>query len=243
VEESAGVPAVALPLVGRAATAQTKPAPAGEASVNRTGASAPPVLPPPTVSPATTSIPPTHTNAESAAATPAHPGPSVQELEFLDHQGGGPVYDGVGNPLEWTVHVYKSRHLLDVYFKGHLYRSYHAVFGRSPFSGAKEWEGDMRTPEGNYLIISKHPSARFEWFLRLNYPNAADEERFEQGRATHLISASIREGGQIGIHGTDAPALNVADVNWTTGCISVGNDEINEMARLLPVGTLVVIAP
>jgi lipoprotein-anchoring transpeptidase ErfK/SrfK len=47
----------------------------------------------------------------------------------------------------------------------------------------------------------------------------------------------------VGIHGTDSPVLNLGDVNWTLGCISLNNDDIAEMARLLPVGTLVVINP
>lgn len=149
----------------------------------------------------------------------------------------------VRNPLNWAVHVYKSRHRLDVYFQGHLYKSYHAVFGRSRWAGTKEWEGDGRTPEGDYLIVAKHPSRRFGWFLRINYPNAIDEAHFDRLRADHEISGHARAGGQIGIHGTDNPMLNVADINWTTGCISVDNSDIIELARLLPTGTLVVIEP
>jgi hypothetical protein len=93
------------------------------------------------------------------------------------------------------------------------------------------------------LIVGKHSSARFGWFLHINYPNAEDQARFERSRAEHLIPASAREGGQIGIHGTDSPYLNVSDINWTTGCISVDNADIRELAYLLPVGTLVVINP
>ncbi len=147
------------------------------------------------------------------------------------------------DPLDWSVHAYKSRHRLEVYYKGHLYKTYHAVFGRNPFGGAKLWEGDRRTPEGNYLIVGKHRSLRFGWFLHLNYPNERDRERFEQSRAAHLIPASAHEGGEIGIHGTDSPYLNVAEVDWTTGCISVDNAAISELAHLLPIGTLVVINP
>lgn len=160
---------------------------------------------------------------------------------------GAGAYDGNAgldeDPADWAVYAYKSKHRLKVFYKGHLYRTYHAVFGRSLASRAKLWEGDRRTPEGDYLIIGKHPSARFGWFLRINYPNAEDEARFERSRAAHLIPASAREGGQIGIHGTDSPYLNVSDINWTTGCISVDNADIKELAHLLPVGTLVVINP
>ena len=179
--------------------------------------------------------------------------PPVKELGALDHATRIQL-DGIGaddysaslvseDPFDWVVHAYKSQHRLEVYFKGHLYKTYHAVFGRSLAAGAKLWEGDRRTPEGNYLIVGKHRSARFGWFLHINYPNEEDRERFEQSRAAHVIPASANEGGQIGIHGTDSPYLNVADVNWTTGCISVDNGDIGQLARLLPVGTLVIINP
>lgn len=192
--------------------------------------------------------------APNDPVTPPHaqgvpgPVPAAPEVD-LDHKALG---DGLlshtsasmlRNPFNWAVHAYKSRHRLDVYFQGHLYKSYHAVFGRSRWAGAKEWEGDLRTPEGNYLIVAKHPSRRFGWFLRINYPNAIDEARFDHLRADHELSRRAREGGQIGIHGTDNPLLNVGDVNWTTGCISVDNSDIIELARLLPTGTLVVIEP
>lgn len=147
------------------------------------------------------------------------------------------------NPLNWSVHIYKSRHLMQVYYKGHPYKTYHAVFGRSRWAGAKEWEGDMRTPEGDYLIIDKRRSRRFGWFLALNYPNAIDHARFVHLRAMGKVPRRAREGGDIGIHGTEIPLLNVGDINWTTGCISVDNGDIAELDRLLPVGTLVVISP
>jgi murein L,D-transpeptidase YafK len=152
-------------------------------------------------------------------------------------------YDSRDDPASWSLHIYKSRHRTEVFFKGRLFRIYHAVFGRSRWGGAKLWEGDSRTPEGAYLITEKRRSARFRWFLKLNYPNATDQEHFAALRSAREISAGAREGGQVGIHGTDSPYLNVSDVNWTLGCISVANEDIAEMATLLPVGTLVVINP
>jgi len=147
------------------------------------------------------------------------------------------------DPFNWSIHIYKAKHRLEIYYKNQLFLVYHAVFGRSRWGGGKEWEGDSRTPEGSYLIVAKHRSARFDWFLRLNYPNATDQERFHEMRVEHELGAGTRLGGQIGIHGTDSPVLNNGDVNWTLGCISVDNRDIDDMARLLPIGTLVVINP
>jgi hypothetical protein len=186
----------------------------------------------------------------TAAASRAPSAKALESKDFNDaaHVDGALVQGQTAttisdDPFDWVVHVSKSRHLLQVFFKGRPYRVYHAVFGRSLEQGAKLWEGDRRTPEGNYLIVAKHRSPRFGWFLKINYPNEFDQQRFEQSQAAHIVPASAGEGGQIGIHGTDAPYLNVADVNWTTGCISVDNADIKELARLLPIGTLVVINP
>lgn len=147
------------------------------------------------------------------------------------------------NPFNWSVTAIKSHHQMEVFYRGRPYQAFHAVFGRSRFAGPKQWEGDRRTPEGNYFIISKHPSARFRWFLKLNYPNAADQANFHHMRADGDIPRGIGEGGSVGIHGTDLPILNVGDIDWTTGCISIDNEDISELARLLPIGTLVVIKP
>ena len=46
--------------------------------------------------------------------------------------------------------------------------------------------------------------------------------------------------GQIGIHGTDYPAGLGRSISH--GCIRVANDGIRRMARILPLGTPVVIS-
>jgi lipoprotein-anchoring transpeptidase ErfK/SrfK len=145
--------------------------------------------------------------------------------------------------FNWSVIATKSHHEIQVYYKRRLYKTYRAVFGRSRFAGPKQYEGDRRTPEGNYLIVSKHHSARFRWFLKINYPNAVDQENFARLRADGDIPRGLNEGGAVGIHGTDLPILNSGNVDWTTGCVSVDNADISELERLLPLGTLVVIKP
>ena len=85
---------------------------------------------------------------------------STRDITFMD-------------PLSWSVNIFKKRHQLVVYYKGRMFKNYHAVFGRSFEPGTKLWEGDRRTPEGVYTIVEKHPSRRWDWFLTLNYPNAA----------------------------------------------------------------------
>ncbi len=175
---------------------------------------------------------------ESAAPTsPVNPGRTPGVIALLQTNDGSER-----DPGNWIVRVYKSHHRLEVWYKGRFYRSYRAVFGRNLDTSAKLFAGDRRTPEGSYLIISKYPSRRWRYFLRLNYPNIIDLSRFEELRAAHEIAVA-EAGGSIGIHGTDVPMLNEGNINWTTGCISVDNGAIDELEALLPVGTTVVIKP
>ena len=151
------------------------------------------------------------------------------------------------DPLSWSVNIFKKRHQLVLYYKGRMFKNYHAVFGRSFEPGTKLWEGDRRTPEGVYTIVEEHPSRRWDWFLTLNYPNAIDRRRYEQLRDSGEVPSEdghpVGVGGRIGIHGSDEPKLNRGDVNWTTGCISVDDEDIEELKRLLPKGTVVIIKP
>jgi lipoprotein-anchoring transpeptidase ErfK/SrfK len=164
------------------------------------------------------------------------------ELEYR-HTTDASVMDS----QNWALMAYKRRHQLILYFKGRMYKTYHAVFGRSPESGTKLWAGDRRTPEGLYVIVRKYKSRRYKRFLRINYPNKLDRHRYEDLRergVVPIIDGRPRpEGNAIGIHGTDEDILNRGDIDWTTGCISVDNDAIMELDRLVPNGTIILIKP
>jgi L,D-transpeptidase catalytic domain len=153
--------------------------------------------------------------------------------------------DSFMEAMSWSVIVHKSAYLVDVYYKGKHFGSFPAVFGRNPDHSAKLWEGDLRTPEGMYIIVEKYHSPRWRWFLRLNYPNSRDHSRYEtmldEGLVPVLRGHYRRLGGAIGIHGTDRPRFNRLHLNWTLGCISLDNDAIDELERILPVGTMVII--
>jgi hypothetical protein len=154
--------------------------------------------------------------------------------------------DSALDPASWAVNVFKRKQELLVYYKGRLFKRYEAVFGRSLDLSAKLWAQDRRTPEGVYTIIEKYPSARFHWFLKLNYPNLVDRVRYETLRVNGVVPTDgdgkePTVGSAIGIHGTDVPILNSGHINWTTGCISVENSDIEDLERLLPVGTVVII--
>jgi len=153
--------------------------------------------------------------------------------------------DSCHNPMSWSVMVHKSAYHLDVLYKGRYFATFPAVFGRNPDHSAKLYEGDLKTPEGVYTIIEKYYNPRWRWFMRLNYPNYDDRNRYEsmlnEGLVPIIWGHPRHLGGAIGIHGTDRPQFNRLHVNWTLGCISTDNDAIDELERILPVGTMVII--
>lgn len=112
-------------------------------------------------------------------------------------------------------------------------------------SGPKRQEGDRTTPVGRYHVTMHQPS-QYKVFLRLDYPTAADHQRFAMLKARGELPKSARIGGDIGIHGPPVslgPAAKalLEKVDWTAGCIAVDEEEIVEIARLVPDGTIVDI--
>jgi murein L,D-transpeptidase YafK len=133
---------------------------------------------------------------------------------------------------------------LDVYRFGDRVRSYPAVFGLGGTSG-KLHEGDHRTPTGLYAIVGMRRHPRWQRFMLLDYPNLHDVQRYqvalESGSIPMLGSHPVGPGGAVGIHGTDNPELNEKNVDWTFGCISLRNADVEDLATLVPVGTPVLI--
>jgi murein L,D-transpeptidase YafK len=144
----------------------------------------------------------------------------------------------------YAVIVRKSCRTLDVYRYGQRIRSFPAVFGLNG-NGTKLFEGDLRTPIGLYMIVDKRRHARWRNFLLLDYPNAKDVHRYglavDSGDIPRRGVGYAGMGGAVGIHGTDKPALNSRNVDWTWGCISLQNADVAELTALVPVGTLVFI--
>lgn len=134
--------------------------------------------------------------------------------------------------------VDKSERTLRVFRKGQALKTYRIALGRTP-EGAKREEGDGRTPEGRYRIESRNAWSAYHLSLRVSYPTAA------QRRAARRRGVS--PGGDIMIHGLPN-ALDALDAaflpqDWTAGCIAVTNDEIEELWRVVRVGTVIEIRP
>ena len=136
------------------------------------------------------------------------------------------------------VVIAKAARTLSLYRGNRLLKTYKVALGPNS-KGPKEREGDGRTPEGTYVIDSRRHDSAFHRALHISYPNAADRERARRLR--------VSPGGAIMIHGLPNGMGFLGRVHrirdWTQGCIAVTNDEIEEIWRLVPNGTPVLIEP
>src|SRR5690349_14485863 len=66
--------------------------------------------------------------------------------------------------------VEKSARKLSVFANGKELKTYRVALGRNPV-GAKEQEGDNKTPEGIYNIDSRNPQSDFHLGLHISYPS------------------------------------------------------------------------
>jgi len=139
------------------------------------------------------------------------------------------------------VIIKKSTRMLYLSQNGEIFQKYHVSLGQNPI-GAKEVEGDMKTPEGSYQLDWRQESGQYYKSLHLSYPNAN-----EKARAKAL---GVSAGGMIMIHGTP-PAWSLSPygdwmnvlIDWTEGCIAMSNDDIEEVWEQTVDGTTVVIVP
>jgi murein L,D-transpeptidase YafK len=159
---------------------------------------------------------------------------------------------GAADP-RMELEVWKGKREMWLKFGNRVTRKFPVVLGRQPVA-TKLRQGDLRTPVGKYYVCEKRSRSRFRRFLGISYPNVDDAER---GFSDHLITAdqwadilfaNLRRqvppwrtplGGRIGIHGHGGRQMIGAD--WTEGCIAVGDDEIEYLYRVVPVGTPVTI--
>ena len=134
--------------------------------------------------------------------------------------------------------VVKSTHTMTLYAAGKELKTYHVWLGRGP-GKAKQQQGDNETPEGSYTITGRNAHSAAHLSLRISYPNAADRERARR--------LGVDPGGDIMIHGLPPgndwikPGQPLAD--WTFGCIALTDSEMDEIWKLVPIGTPIEIKP
>lgn len=100
-------------------------------------------------------------------------------------------------------------------------------------TGHKEIEGDGRTPEGVYFIDRRNPNSAYHLSIGISYPNDADRAwAAEQGKSP---------GGDIFIHGGPTLLGDRNKADWTAGCISVTNKEMEQIYAMVQDGTPIYI--
>ena len=133
--------------------------------------------------------------------------------------------------------MHKKEHTLELMHNGNVLKTYKIALGRK--SGAKQKEGDLRTPEGAYIIYRRNARSSCHRSLHISYPNAVDRKRARR--------LGVSPGGDISIHGLPngygyiGPAHRQHD--WTYGCIAVTDEEIEEIWKLVDNGTPIEILP
>ena len=134
--------------------------------------------------------------------------------------------------------IEKSTRRLMLISQGEVLKSYKIALGGNPI-GPKERQGDNKTPEGTYVIDARNRDSRFHLSLHISYPNERDKKRAKE--------LGVSTGGDIMIHGIKNGFSWVGDahtgVDWTKGCIAVTDQEIEEIDKLAPNGTIVEIRP
>lgn len=142
-----------------------------------------------------------------------------------------------GTKIDQLV-VYKSKHELVIFSKGEKVKTYSISLGKEPI-GAKEFEGDNKTPEGTYQISSKNLHSAYHKNLGISYPNEADKS---QARKHEKLA-----GGDIKIHGLPNGVGFIYKFHrwydWTQGCIAITNVEMDELFDAVDVGTPIEIKP
>jgi murein L,D-transpeptidase YafK len=140
------------------------------------------------------------------------------------------------------VIVDKSDYELHVYDEEGWYATYPVVFGNKQ-QGDKMMEGDRKTPEGSFRITGKRPHNKWNKIMLIDYPNKESWEKFNRRKAQGLIPKTAKIGGGIGIHGTWPNDNIVVDdyKNWTQGCVSLRNVDMDEIYQFIQPGTRVII--
>ena len=152
---------------------------------------------------------------------------------------------------DFKIIIRKRERRLDLFESEILRETYAIALGSCPL-GAKEVEGDGKTPEGKYYVFAKNPASKFHLSLALSYPSPEDAN---MGLAKGLINSEeysefiaagnglakppqkTRLGGEIYIHGGGI------DGDWTQGCIAMTDEDVTELFGLVERGTKVEIYP
>lgn len=140
-------------------------------------------------------------------------------------------------PVERVV-VFKAARQMVLYRHGEEVRRFAIKLGVNP-KGRKQFEGDYKTPEGEYLLDWRTATSRFYLAVHITYPNAAD--------VSYAKKHHRRPGSAIMVHGQPDPLKYPKNyyrtTDWTDGCIALSNDDMLEVWLLTQANTPIDIRP
>lgn len=162
--------------------------------------------------------------AGSAILTACGSGGSTGRSKFKSYRG----------PKVTRVIVEKSSRRMWLMHDKKILKKYDIDLGFTP-RGHKAIEGDGRTPEGSYWINRRNPNSAYHLSLGISYPNAKD--------TAYAKSIGKSPGGAIFIHGGPTLRGDRKKPDWTAGCISVTNEEIETIYAMVNNGTQIDVLP
>ncbi len=166
----------------------------------------------------------------------------LDDVNYFDRELKRPVKNA-------KIVVNKTKRKLYLFEGDRVIKIYPVSLGFDPFND-KVRQGDGRTPEGRFYVCTKNAQSKYHLSLGISYPSLEDAERgLRQGLITKkeydkIVWAirhgkrppwSTKLGGAICIHGGGVAW------NWTAGCIALKNSDIEELFRVVPTGTPVII--
>jgi murein L,D-transpeptidase YafK len=136
------------------------------------------------------------------------------------------------------VLVLKKERTLELLHGGKILKSYKVALGGDP-AGRKTRQGDHKTPEGVYVLDYRNAHSHYYKAIHISYPNARDRDQARK--------MGVSPGGDVFVHGLPngygvvGAAHRLHDC--TDGFIAVTDDEIDEIWKAVPEGTIIEIRP
>ena len=144
--------------------------------------------------------------------------------------------------------------------RGERIKTFSVATGRGG-KGDKKKIGDKKTPVGTYYVTGFNEKSKFDYFIRINYPNLKDayygykSRKINRDEFKNIFNAirdgkqppqNTKLGGAIGIHGigneTQKKLLIHRNIDWTEGCVALRNFEVRELKPFVSIGTKVIIS-
>ena len=145
--------------------------------------------------------------------------------------GGDKKFRKYRGPDVTAVEVHKAARKMYLLHDTKVLKEYDMALGFAPV-GHKQYEGDGKTPEGQYFINYLNPNSEYHLSLKVSYPNPMDRE--------YAKSIDKPPGGDIFIHG-GPNRQSRRGRDWTAGCVAVSDAEMEEIWSMVPTGVPVYI--